>query len=77
MQRWLAQHPHEVRLVGGLPPVASSATDDKEIAFWRQFEMILDGRTWQDVERLLGKPTPRLTTLAGWNELFKVVDQAL
>lgn len=81
MQRWLARHPCEVRMVGVAPEVAATATDDQEIAFWRQFELVLGGRTWARVEQALGNaqgaPAPRPTTLAGWNKLFEQVDQAL
>lgn len=77
MQRWLAQHPHKVVMAGDPPPVAASRTDEQQIAFWREFELVLGGRLWSKVEELLGKETPRPTTTAGWNTLFETVDQAL
>lgn len=77
MRRWLAQHPHEVQMTGPLPPVSTSATDQQEIAFWQTFELILGGRNWQRIEQLLGTPTARPTTIAGWNKLFEAVDRAL
>lgn len=77
MQRWLAQHPHEVVMVGMLPPVTATPTDEQEIAFWREFELVLGGRLWSKVEELLGKQMPRPTTISGWNKLFQAVDQAL
>lgn len=77
MQRWLAQHPHTIEMVDPLPPVASSNTDAQEIAFWREFELVLGGRVWGSVERLLGKATPRPTTVLAWDRLFQAVDRAL
>ncbi len=77
MQRWLAQHPHTVEVVDPLPPVSVTRTDEQQIAFWRTFELVLGGRLWSRVEAVLGKATPRPTTIVGWNTLFEAVDQAL
>lgn len=73
MRLWLARHPHEVRMVGEAPPLES----EEEAQFWTQFERVLGGRQWARVEQLLGKTTPRPTTVRDWNELFKLVDKAL
>lgn len=77
MQRWLAQHPHTVTMVDPLPPVSVTRTDEQQIAFWREFELVLGGRNWSRVEAVLGRPTPRPTTISGWNTLFADVNAAL
>ena len=77
MERWLARYPHKVVMVGGTPPVSSTATDEQEIQFWRTFEDVLGGRLWSKVEALLRKKAPQPTTLAGWAKVFQMVDQAL
>lgn len=77
MQRWLAEHPHTVVLTGALPAVAASRTDEQQIAFWREFEIELGGRLWSLVEELLGTPTPRPSTISGWDKLFQAAGAAL
>lgn len=76
MQRWLAANPHEVRMIGVAPVVKSTPLDEEEIAFWREYELLLGGRLWSLVEQLIGtRKEPN--TLAGWAKAFADVGAAM
>ena len=64
-------------MIGEAPPIVEAPHSDPEGQFWAVYEKVLGGRDWEQVERLLGKKTPRPATLAGWHTLFAVVDKAL
>lgn len=77
MERWLAQHPHKVVMVGSTPPVQAGPLDEQEIAFWRTFEDRLGWELWTNVEQLCRRKVKRPDTIAGWAKTFQMVDQAL